>query len=121
MEILLYFIGLLILSIAISGAIKPYLVDALIDRHGIGKAYWLAIAARIVFGVIFLLGAEATRWPSFFFVMGWLLIIIAIILYGVRLERFRKIVLWWEKINSFWQRVWFVILGIFSLFVIFSI
>jgi len=63
----------------------------------------LALAA-----CLFILAAPDTRWPIVFEVLGWLMLVAAVLIAIVGKERLTRFIMWWVEMPPVAVRTWLV-------------
>ncbi|MDH3692400.1 MAG: hypothetical protein OEU36_23455 [Gammaproteobacteria bacterium] len=119
--------AILILAITISvmsafGVYSPArlinLVKSFWDRKG---SIYFAVIVRLVLGALLILVAPSTKFPIPFEVLGWLMIVAAIIIPLVGRERIGRLLSWWEHRSSLAVRIWCVLGVVFGGFLILGV
>lgn len=77
----------------------------------------MAIAVRVVLGVIFILVASETKFPMFFTIFGILMLVAAVVLPFVGKERLRRLLAWAEGWPAPGIRLWLLLGTVFGVFV----
>ena len=84
-------------------------------------AIYFAISLRIALGVLFILAADQTRYPHVFNILGYLMIIAAIMIAVVGRKRLDKFIQWWVDSSPVFARVWLVFGMAFGAFIIHAV
>jgi len=122
MTILIALFGILIAAACIWGIVAPqYMVEKIVEFWNQPAGLWLAIGVRIVVGVLFILGAAETRYPTFFQVFGVLILVAAAAIPIVGKERLTRLIIWFSGMPKAVIRL-FLILGLtFGLFIFYAV
>ena len=82
------------------------------------RLFGIAIVIRLVVGLIFLLGAQSTRWPQAAIVLGVLALLGAISVPVIGEERISRMLSWWLDKPRIWLQAWGSIAAALGAFVI---
>lgn len=101
--------ALLCLAIAAVGCLgvaSPPRLLALVRRLQSPVGLWLAALVRLALGGSLTLAAPGSRAPTFLHWLGLLIVAVALVtpLFGV--ERFQRLVAWWEGQGTDFVRAW---------------
>ena len=122
MTILIALFGLLIATACVWGfAIPRHMIDTIIRFFNRPSGLWLAIGVRVVFGVLFILAAPETRYPTFFQVIGYLMLVAAAVIPIIGKERLTRFLTWCTQVPILVVRVWLLLGFAFGLFVIYAV
>jgi hypothetical protein len=112
MTILIALFGLLIAAACVWGiAIPRQMIDTIIRVFKRPSGMWLAIGVRVVLGVLFILAAPETRYPTFFQVIGYLMLVAAA----------TRFITWFTEVPILIIRVCLLLAFFFGLFVIYAV
>lgn len=85
-------------AIAVFGVVvivKPALAHDLTRLFADKTGMWIAAALRAVLGLGFLTGASESKAPVLFQILGGLILIVAIVMPILGLDRHRRMIDWW--------------------------
>ncbi len=121
MKRLSFLVGVIITAIGILGIAAPaVLLEAMrLAQTQIGL--YVVSALRVVFGLVLIGAAAASRLPKTLRVLGALIIIAGIITPFFGVERTRAIINWWSAQGTAFMRCWAVLAAIFGLFIIYAV
>ena len=97
MKLAVQIIGILILAEGILFLLKPTFMCAVMAFFGKGKRLYLAAVLRITIAVIFLLAASQCKIPAIIIALGILLLVSAIVMFTVGLEKQKAFLGWWRQ------------------------
>lgn len=112
MNYLIQLFGVLIVGMSLWGIFAPQaLIGVVVQtwRKPWGMAF--AIAVRVVMGIVFILAAEATRFPLFFELFGYLAIAAALGIALMGRDRVDRLINYWQKKSATLLRCW-LLLGV---------
>lgn len=93
MKLIIKLFGILLLLSGISLLIKPEIIFGWIENNmGNTSLYISAIVVRLVFGVLFIVAARASKYPGVIKFFGYLFIIAAIIFIFIGQESFQDFI-----------------------------
>jgi hypothetical protein len=122
MTILIALFGILIAAACIWGIVAPrYMVDKIVKFWNQPAGLWLAIGVRVVVGVLFILAAAETRYPTFFQIFGVLILVAAAAIPIVGKERLTRLINWFTGMPTLAIRLWLIIGLAFSLFIVYAV
>lgn len=76
----------------------------------------LAVGVRLLLGIVILLAAESSRFPTVFIVIGWIMIIAAILIPMAGKDRVGKLISWLNQQPPILVRIWCSFGVLFGLF-----
>lgn len=121
MKWLSFLVGLIIAGIGILGIAAP---TVLLDGMRFAQTQvglYVVAALRIVFGLVLIGAAAASRLPKTLRVLGVFMIVAGIITPFFGVERTRAIIDWWSAQGTTFMRTWAVLAVIFGLFIIYAV
>ena len=122
MTILIALFGLMLAAACLWGIITPrHMIDTIIRFWNKPSGLWLAIGIRVVMGVLFILAAPQTRFPDFFVIFGYLLLIAAAIIPLVGKERLTRVIMWFTNIPMGAVRAWLLMGLAFAVFIVYGV
>ena len=114
---LLLGLALVIIALCVYGVITPKgLIGLVMGVWDKSYAMFLAVVVRIALGVLILVAAETSRFPTVFFIIGWISIVAAIAIAIVGKERIGKVIGWGMQLPQLLMRMWCLFGVAFGLF-----
>lgn len=114
-------LALIIACIGLVGVLSPpLLLDFLRALRSSGALYVVA-AVRIVFGVVLVLAAPASRLPRTLRVLGTIIIVAGLVTPLFGLERTRALLEWWTSQPSWAMRAWASVAVAFGVFLVYAL
>ncbi len=93
MKLIIKLFGILLLLSGISLLIKPEIIFGWIENNTENTSLYIsAIVVRLVFGVLFIVAARASKYPGVIKFLGYLFIIAAIIFIFIGQESFQNFI-----------------------------
>ena len=77
-------------------------------------SFYIAIAIRLVFGVLLIIAASATRYESIFTFLGYLMILAAVLIAILGKTKISLMIVWVKTWPKLWIRSWLVFGLIFA-------
>jgi hypothetical protein len=114
-------VGLIIAALGILGIAAP---TTLLDATGFAltkTGLYVAAALRVVFGLVLIAAAAASRLPKTLRVLGALIVVAGVITPFFGLERARAMVDWWSAQGPLFMRAWAALAVIFGLFIVYAV
>lgn len=122
-QILVLALGALLCLFAVWGVIAPAKVLDFTKRTM--EADWgiyVAVGIRVVMGVAMINVAPASRFPSAFYVIGWIALIAAVVAAGLGRRRLQAFVDWWiDRFTPALVRVWIALAFLFGGFLMYAV
>jgi len=110
-------LALVITLLCVYGVITPKdLIGLVMGVWDKSYAMFLAVGVRLALGVLILVAAETSRFPTAFIVIGWISIVAAISIAFIGKERIGKVIKWGTQLPPLLMRGWCVLGLIFGLF-----
>ena len=107
MTLIIAFFGLLIAGLSVWGFVTPRrMIDYVLTQWNKPSGIYLAVGIRVVLGILFILAAPDTRWPIVFEVLGWIMLVAAVLIPIVGKERLTRFIMWWVEKPPAWVRTW---------------
>ncbi|NIM70267.1 MAG: hypothetical protein GTN86_09350 [Xanthomonadales bacterium] len=110
--------GLTMALLSLWGILQP---ARLIDRVlRFWKAPWgihLAVAIRVLLGLVFILAAHRTRFPDLFRFLGYLMLVAAVLIPVMGRERLDRMIRWWQRRPAWAIRAWLAMAFAFGAFI----
>jgi hypothetical protein len=113
-------LGATIAAIGLLGAVSPARMIGLITRLQPASQLWLAVGARLVIGVVFVLAADGCRMPQLVRVVGVIAIVAAAALALLGPRRFEAFVGWWLRRPASLIRSWAAVAVAFGALLIYA-
>ena len=98
--------GLLMLAMSVMALLAPEKVVETLLRWPAKQRFFFAFGMRLVLGIIFLLGASETRFPTFISIIGTIVIIAAIALLLLGRRKVDALIEWWLHRTPAFMRIW---------------
>ena len=93
MRLIIKLFGILLLLAGVSLLIKPEIIFGWIENNmGNTSLYISAIVVRLVFGILFIVAARASKYPGVIKFLGYLFIIAAIVFIFIGQESFQDFI-----------------------------
>ena len=122
MTIIIAIFGLLIAALSVWGFVSPKrMIDKMLEYWHKPAGIYLAIGARVVLGVLFILAAPDTRWPIVFEVLGWLMLVAAVLIAILGKERLTRFIMWWVEKPPAGVRAWLVLGFVAGLLIVYGV
>ena len=90
-------IGIFMASMGITVILNPNVMKKMISFWRQDKRIYLAGLLRALFGTVFLLSVLQARLPVVIYVLGILMLLGALIIFILGLEKVKTILAWWDK------------------------
>ncbi len=120
MAFLIVLLGLLIAALGVVGSLRPHLVSGAVLGWRPRARGYVAIGVRVVFGVVLLLGAADSRFPTVFYVLGCIAIVAAVVLAFLGASRTGELVQWWFERPAVLIRIWLLAAIPFGAFLVYA-
>jgi hypothetical protein len=102
-------VATLLIAISGLGVLAPERLVAIVSAWPPDTRLYVAVGARLVLGVIFLLGASACRFPAVIYGVGVLALAAALLLVLLGEPRIDALVHWWCELPALAIRAWCVL------------
>ena len=102
-------VATLLIAISGLGVLAPERLVAIVSAWPPDTRLYVAVGARLVLGVIFLLGASACRFPAVIYGVGVLALAAALLLVLLGQPRIDVLVRWWCELPALAIRAWCVL------------
>ncbi|HWL54432.1 MAG TPA: hypothetical protein VNQ90_18480 [Chthoniobacteraceae bacterium] len=112
--------GLLMLVMSVAALLAPEKVGDVLLRWPVRRRFFFAFGLRLVLGVIFLLGASDTRFPTFISIIGTITVIAAIVLLLLGQKKVDAFVRWWLRRNPAFMRIWALVGVVLSVLILYA-
>jgi hypothetical protein len=99
-------VATLLIAISGLGVLAPERLVAIVSAWPPDTRLYVAVGARLVLGVIFLLGASACRFPAVIYGVGILALAAALLLVVLGEPRIDALVHWWCELPALAIRAW---------------
>jgi len=121
MTVLIALFGILITAACIWGIVAPrHMVDKIVKIWNQPAGLWLAIGVRVAVGILFILAAAETRYPTFFRIFGVLILVAAAAIPIVGKERLTRLINWFTGMPMLVIRLSLFIALVFGLFIVYA-
>jgi len=121
MTVLIMLLGILIAAIGILCMVRPGTFKKLIEFWGKGNRIYLAGVLRLVFAVIFLLGAQEARLTGVILAMGILFIIGGVSIFAMGAEKSQSIIRHYYDLSEPKLRILSAIPIVLGILIIYSV
>jgi hypothetical protein len=98
--------GLATAGIGLFGVAAPTVLKRLLVDWRVMTSLPVTVAIRIIFGLVFVIGAPDCRLPMVIRVIGIVEFASAVMLFGLGAARLERFVEWWLERPSFFVRYW---------------
>ena len=115
--------GLCLIGMGAWGFLKPQkLMQWVKDTMDADWGFWFAILVRVFLGIALITAAPASKFPSGFWVVGWIAITAAIAVAVMGREMLRKFVQWFlDRFSPALIRFWLLFALAFGGFLIYGV
>ncbi len=121
MAIVVAVIGAATAAIGVVGVATPATLARLAATvWGTQRGTYLAVAARLTFGIVFVLAAPATRFPSIVLAIGIISIVSAVTILILGTGRMRAFVEWFASRSHVFVRAWALLAAAFGVFLVYA-
>ncbi|MAE93549.1 MAG: hypothetical protein CL910_02705 [Deltaproteobacteria bacterium] len=120
MSVAVILLGLVIAGLGVVGSVRPDLIGRAVLGWQPRTRSRVAIGARVVFGVVLLLGAPNSRFPIVLYALGGIAIVAAIVLAFVGSARTDELVKGWFNMSPAFLRIWLLAAVVFGAFLVYS-
>jgi hypothetical protein len=121
MKLLIVLFGLLIAAGSVWGLVAPRaMIDAIHRFWNRPEGMWLAVGMRVAGGLIFVFGASQTRFPLFYEVLGYLMLVAAVLIPLIGKARLTRVIRWFTDVPLPAARTWMSLGLAFALFVVYG-
>jgi len=116
MIILVKLIGIFMVCVGIANILNPNLMKRMISFWRQGKRLYAGGLLRVLFGLVFLLSATQARIPWVIYIFGVFILLGAMFIFILGLEKAREMLGWWDKkAKSVLRLIAFLVLAIGAL------
>ena len=119
MTVIIALLGAVIAAAGVLGLARPAVFRAMFDRLGEQAAWVSAVSIRLLFGTLLLIAADDLRLSGVMSVLGWVVIIAAVVLLLLGPERFNRFVRWWLALSDTAFRASMAFAAVFGLFLVY--
>lgn len=98
-------LGVFVLLVGVWGVLAPSRMVDFVKRFGTKGGLIFAVVIRLIIGLALWFAAPSSRAPLLLHVFGVLVIVAAIAMPLMGLERFKALLLWWTKLSTTKQRL----------------
>lgn len=120
MQLVAFIIGLLIVTMAVWGTVRPQALTMVAERWQGRTRLWIAVLARLGVGMILVFVAPSCRWPGFIEVVGYITIIAALGLLLMGSHRLDALVRWWAGKPAGFIRAWLLPMAAFGALLVYA-
>jgi hypothetical protein len=121
MKLLIVVFGLLIAAASAWGIFRPRrMTDAILRIWDRPAGLWLAVGGRVVGGLIFVFGAPGTRFPLFYELVGYLMLVAAVLIPMLGKARLTRLIHWFTDVPPMAARAWMSLGLLFALFIVYG-
>lgn len=108
-------ISLFVVAMGALGVVSPPRLIAFVRRFQTPGGLYTAAALRLVLGAALYLAAPDSRAPDFLHVLGVVIFVAGVITPLFGLDRFRRLLAWWESRGVIFIRAWALVALLFGL------
>lgn len=114
-------VGLFVAAVGIAGIVAPHALQT-IARYSITPlGLYVAAAVRVVFGVILIRSAPASRAPGVLRVVGFIALVAGVITPFLGVDRAHAIFDWWSVQGPLLIRLWPALALIFGILIVYAV
>jgi uncharacterized membrane protein len=121
MKFLAMALGLIVAALGVLGVAAPSVLLEFGRSLQTSNALYIVAAVRVMFGVILLWVAPASRTPKILRVLGVFVIIAGVFTPFFGVERARAIFVWWSTQGPYFTRAWAIVAVVFGLFICYAV
>ncbi len=107
-------IGAIMLLVSAAILVAPSSLKQLLSIFAKKGVLHVAVALRVAIGVVFIIAAPDTRWPTFVGIVGVVVILAGMALVFIGTQRVERFVVWWLDKPDGVLRSWAVLGGAFG-------
>jgi hypothetical protein len=105
---------------ALAILIAPKSLKAILAHFVTSDRFYFVAFLRVVFGVLFLLAADGSRWPVFVKVMGVFFIFAGVVMPIIGGLQLKLLAEWWMRRNNSIIRVWAIIAVVLGALIVYA-
>jgi hypothetical protein len=120
MAFLVTLFGLIIAVVGIVGMMRPAQLIAGLLHWPAAALLAVAVAVRLVLGVVFILAAPSCRFPRVMYALGIFALLAALIVLFLGADGVRSLVQWWSRQPLLVVRVMYAVTVLFGVFLVYS-
>lgn len=120
MALLVVLLGIAIVGLGLIGSLRHHMITDTVLGWQPRAASLVAIGVRLVFGIVLLLGAADSRFPTLLYVLAGIAIVSAVVLAFLGADRTAGLVYWWFSQPSIVIRVWLLAAVLFGAFLVYA-
>jgi hypothetical protein len=121
MRIIALLLSLLVAAMGALAILAPSRANDLARMFANRAGLYIATAIRLVLGAGLLFVAGASRAPMTLRVFGVIILVVAILMPLLGLDRHRRMIDWWLSVGRTIQRAWGLVALAFGIFLIYAI
>ena len=121
MTLLVLLVGIFILGTCLAFFVSPSLVEELIVWLGRQRNLYAVVALRLIFGLLLVVGAPQTHYPSVIAALGYLFIAAAVLLAVLPAAKIRSITEYFLDRSHWVVRAWVLLPMALGIFIICSV
>lgn len=111
--------GVLVGALGLLGFVYPdRLLSVVTGAWRTRAGLYAGAALRIVFGLILIAGASATRYPHFVGFVGWVAVVAGLSYPLIGYQRMLRFIGWWRGRSDSFIRVWSLVASAFGVWLI---
>jgi len=120
MALLVVLLGSIIVAVGIVGMARPAQLLAGMLNWPAEVLVSVAVAVRLVLGIVFILAAPSCRFPRAMYALGIVALLAALVVLLLGADRVRSIVQWWFRQPLLVVRAMYVVTVLFGAFLVYS-
>ncbi|MBT2972078.1 MAG: hypothetical protein B6D72_12610 [gamma proteobacterium symbiont of Ctena orbiculata] len=121
MTYLIIIFGLLIVAAGLVILIKPEALFGLLrDNSDTLFLHIVAVAVRLILGILLVSESEASRYPVIIEILGWLSMIAAVVLAVIGRNNFKRLMSWALSLFKPYGRVGGALASLFGAFIVYA-
>jgi arylsulfatase A-like enzyme len=120
MALIVALLGALLTLLGVFGLISPRGLMLYLSSWQSERRIHLALAIRLVFGVVLIMAAPSCRFSEAVRILGIIAIVAAVVGVFMGTERMRALIEWWKNQSPAFIRVWLVFVVAFGVFLVYA-
>ncbi|NLW84298.1 MAG: hypothetical protein GXY41_07855 [Phycisphaerae bacterium] len=114
MQYSVWIVGVLVAAWGVAVAIKPQWMKRMMDFFVVGRRFWLAAAAKVAVGILFLVFARDCRIPGIIIAIGVITVVSNLFVLTLAPEKVHKMMAYWQKQPLWIYRTWGIVAALFG-------
>lgn len=106
--------GLFVVLMGAWGVLAPSRLTELIQRFATKSGLFVAVAVRLLLGLVLWFAAPQSRAPLLLQALALLAVLAAVVLPFVGVDRYKAIIDWWTTLSTAKQQLWSLLAVLFG-------